>query len=192
MGGTFDPVHVGHLGAARVALRCARLDVVLLIPAGSPPHRESAVAGAEDRLRMCRLAVEGEPGLGLWDVEVRRGGRSYTVETLREFRRLRPRDRPHLVLGWDAAREIGSWREPEAVLALAPPVIVARPGAGAPLEADLRAAGIDPAQARVCLEPTPAVNATRIRARAAAGLGLEGMVVPAVAAHIAARRLYSP
>ena len=191
MGGTFDPVHVGHIAAARLARRCAGLDVVLLVPAGIPPHKPGAEAPAADRLEMCRLAVEGESGLAIWDVEVRRGGRSYTVDTLRELRRLRPRDRLHLVLGWDAAREIGSWREPAEVLALADLVVLARPGVKAPTEADLRLAGLDPDRVRLCLEPTPDVNATEIRERAAAGQDLDGLVAPDVAAYIAAHRLYS-
>lgn len=192
MGGTFDPVHLGHLTAARAALACGELDRVLLVPAGSPPHKRAAVASPKDRLRMTRLAVAGESHLQVWDVEVRRRGRSYTIDTLAAFGRLRPQDEPWLILGWDAAREIGTWREPARVMATAPLLIVARPGVPEPSRDTVRAAGIDPARVRLCLEPTLDVKATEIRARAAEGLSLEGLVPAAVATHIVNRRLYCP
>jgi len=83
LGGTFDPIHLGHLAAARAAIECAELDRVLLIPAGRPPHRRAAVADATQRLEMCRLAIDEDRVFEVSDVEVRRGGISYTADTLR-------------------------------------------------------------------------------------------------------------
>jgi len=80
LGGTFDPIHIGHLAAARAAMECAHLDRVVFIPSAQPPHRAMATASAADRLAMVRLAVQGEPGFDVLDVEVKRGGVSYTVD----------------------------------------------------------------------------------------------------------------
>ena len=87
LGGTFDPIHLGHLAAARAAMDCAALDTVLLVPTGRPPHRGRTAATAEQRLEMTRLAADGLPGVEVSDVEVSRDGRSYTADTLRELRR---------------------------------------------------------------------------------------------------------
>lgn len=190
LGGTFDPIHLGHLAAARAAVRCAQLDQLLLIPAGRPPHRPDASASAEDRLAMTRLAAAGSDRVAVSDLEVRRGGRSYTVDTLRELRALYPDAELFLVLGWDAAREIRAWQDPDHVLSLAKLVIITRPGLPAPSPADLKAAGIDPERAVLCPESTPDVEATAIRQALAAGEPLNGMLAPEVSAYIAERGLY--
>jgi nicotinate-nucleotide adenylyltransferase len=190
LGGTFDPIHLGHLAAARAAIVCARLDELLLVPAGIPPHRAPAAASAEDRLAMARLAAAGEPKVSVSDLELRRPGRSFTVDTLRELAHERPDVELFLVLGWDAARELRTWREPEAVLRLARLVVITRPGLPAPGGEDLAAAGLDPERALLCPERTPEVEATDIRAALAAGRPLDGVLAPAVAAYIAEHRLY--
>jgi nicotinate-nucleotide adenylyltransferase len=190
VGGTFDPIHLGHLAVAEAALRCAGLDEVLLIPAGTPPHRQAPVASASDRLEMARLAVEDMPRLSVSELEVERSGGSYTVDTLRRLREARPDADLYLVLGWDAARDFGSWREPGQVLDLARPVVIGRPGYPLPSPAELRAAGFDPDRVVLCAEPTPDIQATRIRRRAAAGEPLDGLVKPRVARYIVERGLY--
>lgn len=190
LGGTFDPIHAGHLEAAVAALDCGGLDRVLLVPAGRPPHKRATHASAEDRLQMCRLAIRGRPSLDVWDWEARRPVPSYTVDTLRAFREARPADEPVLILGWDAARDLRSWREPAQVLALADLVVVGRPGLDSPTRAGLAAAGIDPDRATICLAGTPDLAATKIRRRAARGEPLAGLVPPAVEGFIRARGLY--
>jgi nicotinate-nucleotide adenylyltransferase len=190
VGGTFDPIHVGHLAMARAARDCAALDLVLLMPSAEPPHRQPATAAAEDRLEMCRLAAAGQTGIEVSDLEVRRSGRSYTVDTLEELVRSRPGDSLHLVLGWDAARELRSWERLERVLDLASLVVVARPGFPDPSALDLRAAGLDPARVIVCADRTPDVEATVIRERLARGGELEGLIDPRVAEYIRSRGLY--
>ena len=190
LGGTFDPIHLGHLAAARVALECAGLDRVLLVPAGRPPHKGEALASAEHRLAMCRLAAADLPGVETWDWEARRSGPSYTADTLEEFHRERPADDAYLILGWDAARDLPRWHRPQEVLELARLVIVARPGLRAPGEEDLRAAGIDPARAVLCLARTPDVAATRIRRLIRSGESLAALVPPAVETYIRANGLY--
>ena len=190
LGGTFDPIHLGHVTLAREAQQCAALDRLLLVPARIPPHKHAASASAEDRLEMCRLACRELPGVVVTDLELHRDGPSFTVDTLRELRRAEPEADLLLVLGWDAARLLPAWREPRQVLELAGLVLFRRPGVPGPSEEDLRAAGIDPERAELCDSDTPEVDATEIRRRAAAGEPLGGLVPPAVAAYIAEHRLY--
>lgn len=190
LGGTFDPVHEGHLALAESARVCAELDEVLLVPSGIPPHRRPAVAAPEQRLEMARLATADRPGLGVWDVEVRRPGPSFTVETLEAFHRERPGDEPFLILGWDAARLLHTWHRPKDVLELATLVVLPRPGLPPPSVRDLSEAGLEPGRVIVCVMPTPDVAATRIRDRIAGDEPLDGLLPAAVASYIARHDLY--
>lgn len=190
LGGTFDPIHLGHLEAAAASLECAGLDEVLLVPAGRPPHKVGAIASATDRLEMCRLAVAGRRGLSVWDWEVRHEGPSYTVETLRAFRRERPDDEPFLILGWDAARDIRSWHEPDLVLELARLIVVGRPGLESPTPEALREVGIEPRRVTLCLIGTTDIAATHVRRLAGRRGDLGGLVPEQVALFISERDLY--
>jgi nicotinate-nucleotide adenylyltransferase len=192
VGGTFDPIHLGHTALAEWAADCAGLDRVLLVPAGQPPHRGDATAPAADRLEMSRLAAAGHPRLEVSDVELRRDGPSYTVDTIRELARERPGAELYLVLGWDAARELRSWRDPDVVLRLAKLVIVSRPGFPEPTAEDVRRAGIDLACVILCGVGTPEVEATDIRRLLETGGSLDGMVDPAVEAYLRRKGLYGP
>lgn len=180
LGGTFDPIHLGHLAAARAARDCARLDRVLFIPAATPPHRPATVADAEQRIEMCRLAIDDEQGFEVSDIEVRRDGVSYTVDTLHELSRLHPHDELFLILGWDAAKLFTTWREPDEIRQLASLIIVTRPGSGAPTgTSDI-----------VCERPTPDISASALRRALAHGEPVTHMVPDAVAAYIARNGLY--
>lgn len=190
LGGTFDPVHNGHVAAAEAAAECAELDEVVFVPAGDPPHRPAAEATPQQRLEMCRLAVADDSRFAVSDVEVRRDGPSYTLDTLLALRGENPHAELFLILGWDAASQLRSWHRPDEVLSLAPIVVVSRPGRGAPDEADLRSAGLDPARIVLCARPTPAVSGSEIRRALAAGKSIGGMVPAAVERYIAAHRLY--
>lgn len=190
VGGTFDPIHMGHVAMAEAARECAQLDRVLLVPADVPPHRAAATAPAADRLEMSRLAVSSHPHLEVSDIELRRGGPSYTVDTVRELKWLWPDDELFLVLGWDAARDIHAWRDPEEVLSLARPVIVTRPGYPTPTVADLESAGLDPERAIICHAHTPDVDSTDVRRLIEQGLSLSGLVDPQVEAYLRRRGLY--
>ncbi len=190
LGGTFDPIHVGHVTLAREATACAGLDRLLLVPARIPPHKAAASASPEDRLEMCRLACAELEGVEVSDLELRRGGPSFTVDTLEALQEREPGADLRLVLGWDAARLLPAWHRPKRVLELAGLVLFRRPGVPGPSTEDLRAAGIDPAAAVLCETRTPEVDATEIRRRAALGEPLDGLVPPAVARYIAAHGLY--
>jgi nicotinate-nucleotide adenylyltransferase len=169
---------------------CAHLDRVLFVPSALPPHRAAASAPAEDRLAMARLAVKGEVDFDVSDVEVNRGGKSYTVDTLTELHRTHPGDELFLILGWDAARLFRSWREPDQVSKLASVVIVARPGTDAPQASALAATGIPPGRVIKCMVPTPDVSSSDLRRGLDAGEPLGGKLAPAVERYIASRGLY--
>ena len=117
MGGTYDPVHNGHLAAARQLRDEAALESVWLVPNAHPPHRSAApVASAEDRMRMVELAARDRAGLIASRIEVDRGGISYTIDTVRELARSRPGRRFELLLGSDVALQIRAWHEADALL----------------------------------------------------------------------------
>ncbi len=124
-GGTFSPPHNGHIQAARAFMEQMWLDFLYVIPTAIPPHKEMEVAvSAEDRLAMCRAAFAGVEGVYVSDLEIRRGGRSYTVDTLRELsgedRRL------FLLCGTDMVLTLDQWRSPEEIFKLSYPVYIRR------------------------------------------------------------------
>jgi nicotinate-nucleotide adenylyltransferase len=190
LGGTFDPIHVGHVAAARVAMECARLDRVLFIPSATPPHRGPAEADATQRLEMTRLALGDESRFEVSDVEVRRGGKSFTSDTVRELKLAHPGDELFLILGWDAARQFSSWHEPDLIRAEASVVVIGRPGTQAPTAADLRAAGLDPDRTVLCLGGTPDISGSELRESLARGEPVGDCLPPAVERYIAEHGLY--
>jgi len=129
LGGTFDPVHLGHLAAARDVARAFNLARVLLVLSARPPHKqEAADASIDHRLAMLRLAVAGQATLAASDLEARRAGASYTVDTLAEVARAHPGGELFLIVGIDAWREVDTWSRPEELLERANVIVMARPG----------------------------------------------------------------
>jgi nicotinate-nucleotide adenylyltransferase len=181
-GGTFDPVHLGHLIAAAEAHRALGLDRIHLIATGQHPwKRHAGSTPAADRLAMLRLAVEGDPRFVVDDREVRRDGPSYTVETLRALRAEGPQDRLSLLVGADAARELAQWREADAIPALAEIVVLSRPGEPPPTH---------PLITRALAVPAVEISASQVRDRCRRGESIRYLVPDAVARYIAERRLY--
>jgi nicotinate-nucleotide adenylyltransferase len=189
-GGTFDPIHDGHLAAAKAAMECAHLDRVVFVPSAQPPHRAAALAPADDRLAMTRLAAEADSRFEVSDVEVERGGMSYTADTLAELHRTHPDDELYLILGWDAGRLFSTWHKPEEVTRLASVVIVGRPGMQSPMPSDLDAAGLDPGRVILCLVPTPDVSGSGLRRAITSGESVAGKLPAAVEQFIAEHHLY--
>lgn len=204
-GGTFDPVHEGHLAiarAARDALDCE----IRLMPAADPPHRPPPGADARQRARMLALAVAGEPGLRVDTRELHRDGPSYTVDTLRGIRAGIGAAAPlALLIGGDSLLGLPTWREWEALPGLAHFIVAEREGSAldAPLPEPLAAAlrgrwADDPAQLLQSpagrfyrlRQPLHPASATRVRERIAAGGDWDALVPAAVAAWIRARGLY--
>lgn len=128
LGGSFDPIHVGHLRLAQEALQALGLDQVWLLPAHKQPLKEPLSASPEDRLAMCRLAVEGCDWLSVCEMEVARPGPSYSVDTLRALRGAYPDHEWTFIAGTDAVMTLPSWREPERFLDLCHLAVVERGG----------------------------------------------------------------
>ena len=131
-GGTFDPIHYGHLRTAFEMLQALRLAEVRFIPTGDPPHRGTTYASTELRLDMVRVATQGQPGFTVDDCELRRDGPSFTIDTLAEIREEHPRASLGLIIGMDAFLGLTSWRRWEEILDLAHIVVAHRPGWKAP------------------------------------------------------------
>jgi nicotinate-nucleotide adenylyltransferase len=193
LGGSFNPPHLGHIAVALCAREQLGLERVLLMPVHTQPQKRAEPdPGAEHRLAMCRLAVAGHEGLGVCDAEVRRGGASYTADTLERIRASHPHAALTFIVGADTAATIPSWRRPEDVLSLADLAIVTRPGTPA-AEASERLRELTP-QARVRIlemEPVP-ISSSLARAQAADGAPLAPLVGEAVAGYIRDRALYAP
>jgi len=129
MGGTFDPIHYGHLVAAETARVEYNLYKVLFIPTGTPPHKDKTkVTAAELRYEMVKLAITDNPYFEISDIEIKRGGYSYTVDTLRALKERYPDRELYFITGTDALRELFTWREAETILRLAHVIGAARPG----------------------------------------------------------------
>jgi len=181
-GGSFDPVHHGHLIVAVEAGRALGLDEVRLVPARQQPFKQAVhLAPAEHRVAMLRLAIEGVRGLAVDDRELRRAGPSYTIDTLREIRAELPDAELHLLVGSDTARDFAQWREAGTIRQLATLVILSRPGTSVPADAGA---------ARVLGVPAIDISATQVRERVRAGETIRFLVPETVARYIADRRLY--
>lgn len=192
LGGTFNPPHLGHLVCAQEAYVAFGLDRVLLVPAGVPPHKEvEAEPGVEHRVAMCEAAVAGDERLAVSRADVDRTGPAYTVELLRALRAAAPDDELTFIVGGDMASSLPTWREPEAVLALARLAVAEREGVR---RADIveRLAGLAGAAERVDFFDMPRldVSSSLLRRRAVAGAPLRYLVPDAVAAYIERERLY--
>ena len=136
-GGTFDPIHIGHLGVAQEFASAFGLEKVLMMVAATPPHRDSPAASPEDRLRMVQLAVKDLPNLEASDMELVREGPSYTIDTVQEVRKAADGDLVWMALGGDAYSLIRSWHHPEDVLSQTHLVVLTRPGFAVDLLASL-------------------------------------------------------
>jgi len=142
-GGTFDPIHCGHLRTAFELWQELKLAEVRFLPTGAPPHREHLHASAELRLRMVQAAIAGQPGFVVDDREVRRSGLSYSVDTLNELRREHPQRSLCLLLGMDAFLGLPTWHRWRELLTLAHIVVAHRPGWRAPTTGPLGEVMVD-------------------------------------------------
>ncbi|MBE7414392.1 MAG: nicotinate-nucleotide adenylyltransferase [Deltaproteobacteria bacterium] len=128
-GGTFNPIHLGHLRIAEEAREALSFERVVFVPTHITPHKSrESLTPPEARYELVRRAVEGNPGFEVSDIEIRRGGRSFTVDTVRELKRERPESSVSLLIGNDSFNEITSWYEYEGLLSLASLIVVPRPG----------------------------------------------------------------
>ncbi|MBI4286125.1 MAG: nicotinate-nucleotide adenylyltransferase [Chloroflexi bacterium] len=194
LGGTFDPIHDGHLAAAEAVIVHLGLAEVLFVPAGQPwlKTQLQSILPAEHRLAMVHLAIAGKPYFRLVTVEIDRPGPSYTVDTLSELQRqLGPEARLLFIMGWDSLNALPFWWAPHRLIELCRLVGVPRPGYPPPDLTTLEKAIPGIATNVILLdEPRVDISATDIRKRVAQGLPISGLVPAAVARYIAEHRLY--
>ena len=185
-GGTFDPIHNAHLELARAALAAAHLDKVIFVVAARPPHKQDdTVAAPKDRIAMVQAAVAGEPKFEVSDLELKREGLSYMADTLRELAPLYPREQFFLIIGLDSLLDLPTWKDPEAILAIAHLLVVPRPGDERDIPESLQGA-FD----FLPFEETD-VSSTGIRGSIAAGESVETLVPKAVIQLILEKRIYA-
>jgi nicotinate-nucleotide adenylyltransferase len=208
LGGTFNPIHLGHLRAAEEVAEALALDRVLLVPSAQPPHKAGGdtLAPGAMRLAWVETACAGNPRLSACDVEIARGGASYTVDTLRVLAEQNP-GRLVFIIGSDAFAELGTWREPKQLFELADFAVMARPGTPGrladwipePLRGEFaldpggdharhRATGGD---LRAVAISALAISSSNIRDRVRAGRSIRYLVPEAVRRDIEASRIYA-
>jgi nicotinate-nucleotide adenylyltransferase len=214
LGGSFNPIHNGHLTIARLVHDKLRLDQVLFIPTGDPPHkRDGSLAPAKDRYEMVRLALAGTPSFQISDIEIRRSGKSYSIDTIRELQRqFGSSTELYFLIGLDAFLDFPNWKEPTELLRTCRFVVVPRPGqsfrslANMPLLPPLDARTLDRLDAGVlpqldivmpsckgiiCLPIPPcSISASDIRQRIRQKTTQANMLPPPVESYILQHRLY--
>ncbi len=192
LGGTFDPVHRGHLALAGAARDELGMEQVLFVPAGQPWRKTGQEIGAnEDRLAMLRLALEGDPSFQIATLELERSGPSYTADTLEALAAQRRGDELYFIVGQDALADLPNWVRPERILELARLAVARRPevSAEAREEAQRRVPGLRERVVWLKMPPVE-VSATEIRERVRRGQPISGMVPPAVERYIGEHGLY--
>ncbi|MGE5550239.1 MAG: nicotinate-nucleotide adenylyltransferase [Bacteroidota bacterium] len=188
LGGTFDPIHTGHLCLAESAREVFQLERVIFVPAGNPPHKPGLVAAAaQDRFRMVEIATADNPNFLASPVELERLGPSYTIDTVNSLRTAYPGLEWCLIMGSDTLAEIQTWRDYRSLLPLVTILAAVRPGVPLVLPPELQ-----PWAERVKTFSSPAldISATMIRQRLGQGLSVRYLIPAGVASYIEERGLY--
>ncbi len=186
LGGSFDPIHNGHIAIAQRAIVHLKLDAFYFIPAGIPPHKRRRVhASANQRLEMLRLALTDFGDARIWDGEIRRVGPSYTIDTLYELKQEHPDSGCFFVIGSDNLKEIPTWHRYREVLSLVTLCVASRPGYSLDIPPELREARI-----KEFSSPNLAVSSTEIRKRLSEGLSVQELIPERVYRYIQEKGLY--
>ena len=183
-GGSYDPVHNGHIRAAELVQKALELDLVLFVPAAVQWQKSSTTSSA-DRLAMLRLAIAGHPGFEVSDADIVRGGNTYTIDTLQDLQAHHTGDKLFFILGSDALAGIESWKNADEVLNLAQFVVVSRPGTAITIP--------DLARGRVWSLEIPAldISSTEFREKFGLGTDYEALLPVRVLTYIREHNLYS-
>lgn len=208
-GGTFNPIHYGHLRAAEEVRHIMGLEKVIFIPSGNPPLKQSDLAPAHDRYEMTRQAIEANPFFGISDIECKKNEKSYTAETLALLREIYKYEEFYLILGIDSFFEMPLWHQPEKIMELANLIVISRPGSKFSGISRVAAADIDAlamlddqklqmheaalqGQARLFLVNVTRmdISATIIRKRIKDGAGIKYLLPETVESYIIQNKLY--
>jgi len=193
MGGTFDPVHIGHLAVAEEARARLNMAEILFVPAGQPWLKaDTYISPAEHRINMLRLAIADKPYFKLSTMEIERAGASYAVDTAAELKgQLDAADELFFILGWDSLTELPQWREPQRLIEICHLVVAPRPGYSAPDLKKLEVAIPGLSQRALILDkPEVDISASEIRERVARGLSIRHLVPQPVNRYIKKHKLY--
>lgn len=129
LGGTFNPIHIGHLILAEEAKERMKLDKIIFVPTYLPPHKDNiGIVDAQERLAMIKLAISGNKSFSVSDIEIKRDGRSYTIDTLREFKKKFPKEEFYFIIGSDLLNYLEEWKDLKQIISLVKFVAVTRPG----------------------------------------------------------------
>jgi nicotinate-nucleotide adenylyltransferase len=194
-GGSFDPVHYGHLLLGECCREACQLDQIWFLPAAQPPHKRNQLrATGQHRIAMLELAIADQPAFGVSQMELERGGVSYTVDTLTAIHAQRRDAELFLLLGADMLADLPTWRQPATICQLATPMVVRRAGTPAPdfapLAHFLPQERLDRIRAHLVDMPPIGLSSTEIRARVAAGRTVRYQTTPEVVRYIEAEGLY--
>ena len=185
-GGSFDPIHNGHLALAEAARDQFELDEVMIVPTAHPPHRGEAIASYQDRYNMIELALEDRRAIHPSKLEEPGSAyKHYTIETLRRLRRMLPQDELFVIIGVDSYNNLHTWREPQALATEAELIVVSRPGSEP--DAKLR---LPASRVHFITDVQQDVSASAIRAAVRAGQAIEKFVPKRIAEYIRAHHLY--
>ncbi len=183
-GGSFDPVHNGHVALVQAAIAQHALDICYVVPAYDPPHKQKVETPFADRLAMASLAFAVLPPVIVVDWEAQRGGKSYTIETVAAVRKIHPRDEVFLIVGADTAEELHTWKQPEDILRSVRVLVAPRASISPSVEFADRLEYID-------MDQVP-VSATHIRRAVQEGKPVDHLVPPPVLTYIRKHGLYQP
>ena len=194
-GGTFNPPHVGHLRLARLAADAAALDVVIIMPARVPPHKEApGLAGGADRFALCQSTFSDDPRFIVSDLELQREGKSYTVETMRMLRDNYPDDKLFLIIGSDMLLSFDCWYQYEEILSLCTLLVLSREPAISPQmmrDYAVSTLGLTEGEGFHILETKPlSLSSTMVRKAIADGEDASAMLMPQTYAYIKEKGLY--
>ena len=185
-GGTFNPPHLGHLIVAEHVRSELMLDKILFVPAAIPPHKVNHdIVSSEHRLAMLRLAIQDNPHVDVSEIELRRGGVSFTIDTLDGLKAEHPTDEFFLLIGMDNLLEFHAWKSPESILELATVVVMTRPG--------VEAKDVPPAmrdRVRICPVPEIGIASRELRKRVSKGKSIQYLVPDSVREYITQHDLY--
>ncbi|SKA94640.1 nicotinate-nucleotide adenylyltransferase [Caloramator quimbayensis] len=190
-GGTFNPIHIGHLIAADEVLNLFQLDKIIFIPVGIPPHKDNNIAPAKNRYEMIKLAINGNRKFEVSDIEIKREGYTYTYDTLMELKSIYSKDKLHFIIGYDAFKESDTWKMADKVYEMVSFIVVNRGGFDIKMHEDIeykkRKYNADVKYVKI---PDIEISSTDIRLRISKGLNYRYMLPEAVFNYIIKNELY--